>query len=377
MRWRNLQSLRLENAIQENQPNAFRERRVGIRKNGNSGFADQPAAFNMIKRKTILEYIKFISRRNLIFPVVVIAVMAVLLAVIPFGRVLNPPVASSVDEILEYADSGYTYLSIEISGYSYSGYDYYSESGEVKAGYYYILDEENAENLCMFLLIPWDEGEISDEQTVYKAKVKLLRNDKYFESFLTGFSTDIGWSSSALRAAGGDVLISSYDYNPALYIILLILIIAVMAICLVYGVINLLTYLFPTLHEAARRLKKFGLDEDDFREIDDEMAHNRILSAGNLYITDHYFVAYSNSGIAIVPLYNIVWAYKYSSWNRLRRFSKLNYSLVIVTSPRDRITIKGNKKRDADAILRFFRRDFTHITVGYSEEIRNEMEGKI
>ncbi len=335
------------------------------------------AALNMKKHKTILEYIKSISKRNLILPVIVIAVMAVLLAVLPFGKVLNPPAASSADEILEYADNGYTYLSIEISGYNYSGYDYYSESGEAKAGYYYILDEENSENLCMFFLIPSDEDELSDDQSVYKAKVRILRNDKYFDAFLSDFASDIGWSSSALRAAGGNILVSSYDYNPALYIILLILIIAVIVICFVYAIINLLTYLFPTLHKAARRLKKFGLDKDDFREIDDEMAHNRILSAGNLYITDHYFVAYSNSGIDIVPLYNIVWAYKYSSWNRLRRFSRLNYSLVIVTSPRDRITIKGNKKRDADAILRFFSRDFTHITVGYSEEIRNEMEGKI
>ena len=76
----------------------------------------------------------------------------------------------------------------------------------------------------------------------------------------------------------------------------------------------------------------------------------------------------------MVPLFNIVWAYKYSRWKPFVKKNKLSYSLIVITSPKDKITITGNKKSHTDRILHFLEENFSHITVGYSDDIREQME---
>ena len=121
-------------------------------------------------------------------------------------------------------------------------------------------------------------------------------------------------------------------------------------------------------------LKHFGLDGKDFTEIDKELAENLLIRAGRIYVTENYLIVLGKRTLWMVPLFNIVWAYKFSNWNPLVKKNKLTYSLVIITSPKDKISIHGNKKSHTDEILAFLDENFSHITVGYTDEIREKME---
>ena len=191
---------------------------------------------------------------------------------------------------------------------------------------------------------------------------------------LTEAKCPVVWDADALKEVSHGFVVSQFDYRPGLIMILVALIILLIAACAVYMIANLIYIWKPHLHPACRRLKHFGLDGEDFTEIDHELAEDLLISAGQIYVTENYLIVIGKRNLWMVPLFNIVWAYKYSEWNPFVKKKKLTYSLVIVTSPKEKITIRGNKKPHTDKILQFLDSSFTHITVGYSDEIREQME---
>ena len=329
---------------------------------------NQPAntgqQYIMIIKHNVREHIKTASKRNLILPAAVLLAAVLLFWILPVKNAVFPRIVSGAQEITSAAEKR---LHITINDLHYCGYDVYI-SKKIASSYYYYLDDDGA---CMFFLIPAAESEnFTGVIETYSGNVIVLDANEDFDEFISGFSGDIGWSEQSLRDVCKDRLYSASDYHLALYTVTALLLAALALVCIAYMVINLIIFTEPSFHPAARRLRRFGLDGEDFSAIDEELK-DPIICAGDLYTTDHFFVAFTKRNIYIAPLFNIIWAYKYA-----RRIgnSKLKYSLVIVTSPKDTMVIPGNKKADADMILRFFRRDFTHIKVGYTEEIHKEME---
>ena len=326
--------------------------------------------------RTILGYIKFISKRNLIFPAIVLAIMIILLIILPVREILFPSSASDITKIAEGIRDGKQYMNVDINDLHYTGYDFIKGNSPV-ASYYYILDENNPEPLCLFFLVPVKDNEVP-ENTLdnFKGKVRVLKNNIYFRQFLNDFSGDVGWSSDGLSDISFGAVLSRYDYHPAIFIILAIVMMIVIIICIIYCIANIINLIDPARHEACRRLHRFGLDASDFKLIDNELKNNCIVRAGSLYVTEHYLVAFSSRSIFVVPLYNIVWIYKYSTLKKFSRNSILSYSVMVVTDPKDHITIPSCTKKDADTVLRYMHRNYTHIAVGYSEENRRMFEKK-
>ncbi len=330
--------------------------------------------FNM--KKTILGYIKYISRRNLILPIIVLAVMLVLIIVLPIKDVLLPVKVSSIDEIIAANADGNSCVKLEMEDLTYTGYDYYVNY-QPKASYYYVLNEDTSDDImCIFFLLPSGESAKADTISHFSAPARIQPLNSHSELFIEDYCKDIGWTGEGLKTACGGILVSSYDYHATLYVVLAVLIILIIIISLAYIIANLVIIADPTRHEACRRLMRFGLDAHDFRDIDEELAHDRIVSAGNLFITYHYLICFGKHSIFVVPLFNIIWAYKFSSWNRFT-VGKLRYTLVVVTSPKDKIQVPGNRKKDVDKILKFLEEDFSNITIGYTEEIREEVEKQL
>ncbi|MCF0142414.1 MAG: hypothetical protein HUJ75_03450 [Parasporobacterium sp.] len=323
-------------------------------------------------KKTVNGYIKSISARNLIFPVIVLAILAGLVLLVPFRNVIFPDRASGIKELAELFKAGQRYAEVDVDELHYTGYDYYNGS-RVSASYYFILEDDEDDVRCAFFLLPSD-GNAEETLNNRTIKVRMIANDKQFNAFISEYAEDIGWSSEGLLDICGGFIASAYDYRPILYYIAAGLI-AFLAVLSITGFfVNLAVFFVPSLHSSARRLRHFGLDREDFKAIDHELAHDVMLKAGQLFITDHYLVAIGQYTLYVVPLYNIVWAYSYSSWSEKRQKGKLTYSLIIVTSPKDKITMPGFSKARVDKVLDFLERDFSHIVVGYSDEIKEEMD---
>lgn len=323
---------------------------------------------------TIRGYIKKISRANLIFPAIIFAAAVLLFLFIPFRQIFAPPKASSIEELRTLYEEGNRYVDFTLNDLHYTTYDYYTGGKGEASCYYYILDEDNGPS-CVFFLIP--EGSTNnraDTLETYSAKARFVSGGSRFDTFISGFSTDIGWDSAALLEISGHFAVSQTDYRPGLVQALLILLLAVIAASFGYMIANIIFIIAPHLHPACRRLKHFGLDGKDFTEIDRELSENLLISAGRIYVTENYLIALGKRSIWMIPLFNIVWAYKYSNWNPLVKKNKLSYSLIVITSPKDKVAIRGNRKVHTDRILHFLEENFSHITVGYSDEIREKME---
>ncbi len=324
--------------------------------------------------RSIRETIKSISKKNLLFPGIIAIVMVLILVLAPFQQVFNPPTASSIDDIVKIYNNGAKYVHVSISDLNYSNFDYYTNNQNRQASYYYKLDEENGPS-CIFFLIPTENtNEKSEVLETYDAKARFLTGDVRFDTFLNGFAQDIGWDREALKEICFGFVVSQFDYRPGLTMILAGLIAAVIILCVIYIVINIFFIFLPHLHPSCRRLKRFGLDGEDFSEIDRELRDSLLISAGNIHITENYIVDIGKHNIWMIPLFNVVWAYSYGTWNPLVKKNKLKYSLVVVTSPKAKITIAGNKKHDVEWVLSFLENNYTHITVGYSDELREKME---
>ena len=324
-------------------------------------------------KRTIRKTIKTISKKNLIFPGIVLFVMILLLILILSADIFRPDVASTPAEIVSLYERGDGYVHVSAENLQYSNYDYYTSSKNRFASYYYILEEDDGPS-CVFFLISGKRGEQPDVIEHFDAKARFMTKDPHFETFLEGFAKDIGWDADALKEVSHGFVVSQFDYRPGLIMILVVLILILIAACAIYMIANLIYIWKPHLHPSCRRLKHFGLDGEDFTEIDHELAEDLLISAGQIYVTENYLIVIGKRNLWMVPLFNIVWAYKYSEWNPFVKKKKLTYSLVIVTSPKEKITIRGNRKPHTDKILQFLDSSFSHITVGYSDEIREQME---
>ncbi len=323
---------------------------------------------------TIRKYIKKISRGNLIFPIIILVLAGILLFLIPFRQIFSPPKAASIEEIIQLYNDGNKYVEFTLSELHYTTYDYYTGKEDNASCYYYILDEENGPT-CVFFLIPVRyTNNRADVLESYSAKARLVSGGERFDTFLSGFSTDIGWNTEALSEISGHFAVSQYDYRPGLIMAISILLFAIILACLGYIIANIIYMIAPHLHPSCKRLKRFGLDGRDFTEIDRELKDALLFSAGRINITENYLIALGKRSIWMVPLFNIVWAYKYSEWNPFVKKKKLTYSLIVITSPKDKVSIRGNKKSHTDRVLHFLEENFSHITVGYSDEIREQME---
>ena len=326
---------------------------------------------------TIKSYIKYVSRKNLLLPGLALLVTAILLIILPLKYEFNPPKASSGDEIRTLSEKKIGFTDFTLENLHYSNYDYYTGNKKVSACYYYVLDEGSHPS-CTFILIPVENTQNKSETlATYTAKAKIVKGDKRFEKFTKAFAADIGWNVKDLKNICGGYVVSEYDYHPGLTIFITILLILLLAISVIYFVANLIFMYKPHLHPACKRLHKYGLSRRDFKEIDYELSNYLLFKAGNMYVTENYLVIFGKRNLWMVPLYNIVWAYQFAIWNPFVNKSKLNYNLTIITSPKTHVIIRGNKKSNTDKVLVFLKNNFTHISVGYSEEIKKNLKGLI
>lgn len=313
-------------------------------------------------KTSIRKYIKYISLKNMILPVIVLVIVVAALFLIPFKDIFQPDEASSAKECLEMYEEGERYVKVSISELTYTGYDYY-KNGVAEASFYYSETEDG----CVFFLV-------SEEDKQESFRARMVRRNEYVNTFLANFARDLSISEAGLEKISGGFIVSGVDYRLWMYIALFALVVAAALAAFLFMLANIIIFFNPSAHPACRRLKKYGLSGKDFSDIDRELKEEIIVEAGNMFATSHYLVVFGRSTLCMVPLFNIVWAYKYLSRQLFVSRRLLSYTLVIYTSPGGKIVMRGNRKKYTDTILAFLGRDFSHITVGYTEEQHNKMK---
>lgn len=305
--------------------------------------------------------------RNIHFAKLVPALLFIIFTILvffqyPFMEILFPNRLENTNLIFHAYDSGEEYLQVDVSTLYYTGYDYTINSHK-KGSYYYSFINDKC---VFFLLSNKTSNETLAELSNISLKAKLI-TDTTQSAFLTDhFSSDLSWTNTELNKVTGSFIVSELDASaPFTYGLLLIMGI-VDVFCLIRVILSL-TYIFvPHLSSICKHLGRGKASKLALMEADLELNNNRYFYVSDMSITSHYFIELGKYHAEIIPLNNIIWAYKHSKMNKLWGIS---YTLIIYSNNSvSRFTHK--QKYDIDFILEYLNENCPNIIIGNSKEHR-------
>lgn len=314
----------------------------------------------MIYRK-----IRLISLKRLLCAAVLLFLTCGILYHIPFFDVLWPAQIQNPAGIIELYQEGITYVELTADTLYYTGYDYV-ENGRVTGSYYYNLYD----GTCIFFLLPISQCN-GQAEILYRTPVKarLQSGGKLLQEMISQLSADLSWTPQGLASVSSRVIINAVDY-------LLIQNLAFWSVSLIVFVISLLVFLnelsyllFPMLHPACFRLRRYGPVREQALRAEKELREIPVLTRGIFTITEHYLIASSSVQLYILPLDKIVWAYKHSVRHRFHfRRVHITYTLQVAALKRLTLVAAVQPKEDVDAVLDCIGQMVPDVLLHYTRE---------
>ena len=171
-------------------------------------------------------------------------------------------------------------------------------------------------------------------------------------------------------------MLSEPDCNDLITNLLRWFIIVSAVVCSAETLFYMLFIAVPALSPPVLRLRGYTRRPSRMlAEAEEELATLPQLATEDVFITEHYFIETSSYGVAIVPIQEIIWIYKYSTLHKIlwHHFS-ISYTLHITAKHRRYIRCPKNIKSDIDGIMDYLAEANHDILVGFSEENRQKVE---
>ena len=324
----------------------------------------------------ISKSIKSVYRRKLIAPFLYMLLLAAVWVLTPLSSLLFPSGASGYGEIASHYEKGDTYIETTLTDLYFTGYT--SSFFGQNTGYYYytVLDGE-----CVFVLLSprtSEEGLPFIEETQIRGKI--LYQGRAFEQLTQALAEDLSWTASGMTGKVSPYVLSEPAFFSPLSVLLLALFFATGLYALVSIIISFLYILFPVLSPPCRQLGRFGKARELLAQAEEELATLPQLATEDMFITEHYFIEIADFGIAVVPIQEIIWIYKYSTLHKLFWYHfNISYTLHITANRHLYLQCPKNRKSDIDGIIDYLAEANHNILVGFSEENRlkvQEIQGK-
>jgi len=311
-----------------------------------------------------------IQRVNLfrtIFPILFLLLLLIVALQFPLVNCLFPTNIDSSKTATELYNSKSIYVKTTTGKLYYTGYDYLKGSS-VKGHYFYSLENGKC-TIYLFSTTYFKNGVPSTIDNV-EFKAMLIHNRSNVDQLLKLMAKDMNWTYDGLASCTDTVIISQLNY--AVIPSVLIGIILFIAFSFSLGHILILffnvykpQYAFTFLifgHLQAR--KKIIL------EAAHELETKVYFNSENMYLTKNYFIYISNFNIAIIPLKNMAWAYKYSRLHKYFIFGEMVYNVKIYTKTKFQYIFSGKTKEAADNLLAYLEDKNENMLIGYTYENR-------
>ncbi len=324
----------------------------------------------------ITRNIKNVYRRKLFSPILYLLLLLVLWIYFPVNSILFPTVVASTDHLENLYTANTRYVKTTLTDLKFTGYTQ-TILGYTSGYYYYTITDGK----CIIVLLSprtSEEGLPTIDSTTIHGKI--LKSDTGFQSLLGRLSEDLSWTSSGISGTVNAYYIS----EPGFRWIPSILLVLFFALTGLYALLSLLIYIiyeiFPVLSPPCQQLALFGRPAELLAQAEEELATLPQLATEDMFITEHYFIAIAASGIAIVPIQEIVWIYKHSTLHKLFWYHfSISYTLHITANRHLYIQCPKNLKSDIDGIMDYLAEANHNILMGFSEENRlkvQEIQGK-
>lgn len=131
----------------------------------------------------------------------------------------------------------------------------------------------------------------------------------------------------------------------------------------------------PYLSPSIRQLRRFGDPKRLLKEAEEELMTLPQLATEDLFITEHFFIEVADSEVAVIPIQEIVWIYKYSALHKILWYHfSITYTLSITARQHIYLQCPKNIKSDIDGIMDYLAEANHNILVGFSEANRQQVQ---
>lgn len=320
--------------------------------------------------------IKSVYRRKLIAPFLSVALLIILWFLTPISDLLFPSKVSRYEEIKTGYRQGNIYIDTELNQLYFTGYTN-THFGQTTGYYYYTM----VDGQCMFVLLSPSTSEqglpVIDS---IRIQGKILYQGRAYQQLAQALSEDLNWTKDGLTGKVSDYVLSEPAFHSLLSEILLLLYFATGC----FAIASLLLYatyiLFPVLAPPCRQLGRFGKASQLLAQAEEELATLPQLATEDMFITEHFFIEIADSGIAVVPIREMIWIYKYSTLHKFFWYHfNISYTLHITANRHLYLQCPKNRKSDIDGIIDYLSEANHKVLVGFSEENRlkvQEIQGK-
>lgn len=324
----------------------------------------------------ITRSIRNVYKRKLFSPIIYLLLLLVLWIYFPINSILFPPQIQEQDALEDLYQEDTQYVTAQLSDLKFTGYTQ-TLLGYTTGYYYYTIRDGK----CTIVLL---SPRTSEEglPTIDSANIhaKILRGDSNFQQLLTQLSADLSWTSSGITEKVSTYYISEPGFRWVQSILLITFFILSGFYALLSILVCIACYIFPVLSPPCQQLKLFGRPAELLAQAEEELATLPQLATEDMFITEHYFIVIAASGIAIVPIQEIVWIYKHSTLHKLFWYHfSISYTLHITANKHLYIRCPKNLKSDIDGIMDYLAEANHNILLGFSENNRlkvQELQGK-
>lgn len=322
--------------------------------------------------KNILNTIRIKNAISMVFPGILLTLIMAFYFNSPLHSILNPIHADKFSDIEAAYLRGDNYVNLTIDTLYDSGLEYI-RNGKLAGRYYYAFEN----NICHFVLIsaanlekysPKDGSDLS-VLTDFKVKARITEDSSSLHDIIEYLSHDFSWTYSGMSNNTSKYLISEPDYPHVKVCIILAVLLVLASVTVLSLLYSLLCICCPYFYKSIIKLRHYGKIREQIRQVNMELKDTFFLNDEHFIITKSYLIICLADTFQIIPLNQIIWAYKFSSYHPLKyRNRKITYTLCIYGRHNVSLISPHHSKLNADRLLEYLRINYPDILIGYSRE---------
>lgn len=309
--------------------------------------------------------------RRIFSPIVYCIFLAIIWFYTPMRSLVHPLAVSDQARISELASEGDRYISTTLHDLNFTGYTQ-SRLGLVTGYYYYTIREDG----CYLVILNPDTCEeglphIDDVHILASIRTQ----PESYSILAEKLANDLSWTTAGFYDKVSPNVISEPGFGRIGSSVLCFFYFASGIYALLSIILFLLYALFPVLSPASRRLGLYGKRAELLAQAEEELATLPQLATEDMFITEHFFIAFANKSVTVIPISEIVWIYKYSTLHNILWYHfSISYTLHITANKHLYIQFPKNMKSDIDGIIDYLSEANHAILVGFNEKNRKAVQ---
>ncbi len=319
----------------------------------------------------ISRHIRAYYKHKLVAPLIYLALLLIIAFFYPIGSMVLPPRMEKDCDLAKQYKSNENYIHIDLGHLYFTGYT--KRWLDSTVGYYYYTTV--GDDCVVVLLSPESCQQGLPEIENISIRGKILYRSNAVNKLYDNLAKDLSWSASGIASTISPYMISQPDAEDFSTTLFLTVYFATGFYAFCSVIIYLLYSIWPQISSPCQRLHHYGKPSQILAQAEEELATLPQLATEDMFITEHYFIETSKYGVAIVPISEMIWIYKYSTLHKfLWHHFSISYTLHITANKRQYIHCPKNIKSDIDGIIDYLSEANHDMLVGFSEENRLKVE---